>query len=44
MRTWQEYFHVLGGVSVVDFMLLASECAHLNLLGQVSRQQGELLL
>lgn len=41
---WQEYFHVWGGASVVDVMILASEYKNPNLLGQVSRQQSELLL
>lgn len=44
VRMWQKYFHVWGGVSVVDVMFLVSEYKHPNLLGQVSRQQGELLL
>lgn len=43
MRTWQEYFHVWGGLSVVDVLLLVSEYTHPNLSGQSSRQQGESL-
>lgn len=41
---WQEYFQVWGGVAVVAVTLLAPENTHPHPLGEVGRQQGDLLV